>query len=70
MTYHSSFIKRGYISLQLKFEENAFYVNVECIQSIQGNGNDGSIIDMINGKIHYAVETPEQILEAIKEIYK
>ena len=71
MTYHSSFIKRGYLKLRYKFKKNEFfYANVEYIQSIQGNGDDGSIVDMTNGKSHYVIETPEQILDAIKEIYK
>ena len=69
MTYHSSFIKRGYISLQLKFEDANVFVNGDYIVSVKDKGKDGSIVEMTSGQMYYVKETPEKILELLRKLY-
>lgn len=69
MTYHSSFIKRGYISLQLKFEDVNVFVNGDYIVAVKANVKDGSIVEMTSGQVYYVKETPEKILELLRELY-
>lgn len=69
MTYHSSFIKRGYISLQLKFEDVNVFVNWDYIVAVKANVKDGSIVEMTSGQVYYVKETPEKILELLRELY-
>lgn len=69
MTYHSSFIKRGYISLQLKFEDANVFVNGDYIVAVKAEVKDGSIVEMTSGQVYYVKETPEKILELLKKLY-
>lgn len=69
MTYHSSFIKRGYISLQLKFEDANVFVNGDYIVAVKAKVKDGSIVEMTSGQVYYVKETPEKILELLRKLY-
>ena len=69
MTYHSSFIKRGYISLQLKFEDANVFVNGDYIVAVKDKVKDGSIVEMTSGQVYYVKETPEKILELLRKLY-
>ena len=69
MTYHSSFIKRGYISLQLKFEDANVFVNGDYIVAVKDKVKDGSIVEMASGQMYYVKETPEKILELLRKLY-
>ena len=69
MTYHSSFIKRGYITLQLKFEDANVFVNGDYIVAVKAKVKDGSIVEMTSGQVYYVKETPEKILELLKKLY-
>lgn len=69
MTYHSSFIKRGYITLQLKFEDANVFVNGDYIVAVKDKVKDGSIVEMTSGQVYYVKETPEKILELLRKLY-
>ena len=69
MTFHSSFIKRGYISLQLKFEDANVFVNGDYIVAVKDKVKDGSIVEMTSGQVYYVKETPEKILELLRKLY-
>ncbi len=69
MTYHYSFIKRGYISLQLKFEDANVFVNGDYIVAVKAKVKDGSIVEMTSGQVYYVKETPEKILELLRKLY-
>ena len=69
MTYHSSFIKRGYITLQLKFEDANVFVNGDYIVAVKDKVKDGSIVEMTSGQMYYVKETPEKILELLRKLY-
>ena len=69
MTYRSSFIKGGYISLQLKFEDANVFVNGDYIVAVKAKAKDGSIIEMTSGQVYYVKETPEKILELLRKLY-
>lgn len=69
MTYHSSFIKRGYITLQLKFEDANVFVNGDYIVAVKANVKDGSIVETTSGQVYYVKETPEKILELLRKLY-
>ena len=69
MTYRSSFIKRGYISLQLKFEDANVFVNGDYIVAVKAKLKDGSIVEMTSGQVYYVKETPEKILELLRKLY-
>lgn len=69
MTFHSSFIKRGYITLQLKFEDANVFVNGDYIVAVKDKVKDGSIVEMTSGQVYYVKETPEKILELLRKLY-
>lgn len=69
MTYRSSFIKGGYISLQLKFEDANVFVNGDYIVAVKAKAKDGSIVEMTSGQVYYVKETPEKILELLRKLY-
>lgn len=70
MTYHSSFIKRGYITLQLKFEDACILVNGDCIETVKSSGNvDGSVIWMRSGEVFRVKEETKEIMDALRKLY-
>ena len=69
MTYRSNVIKKGFIGLQLSFDDSKIYINAECFGYVLGNGNDGSIVGTTYDNFHYVKEKPEEILKRLKEMY-
>lgn len=69
-TYHSSFIKRGYITLQLRFEDASILVNGDCIETVKSSGDvDGSVIWMRSGQVFHVKEETKQIMDALRKLY-
>lgn len=69
MTYRSNVIKKGFIGLQLSFDDSKIYINVECFGYVRDNGHDGSLVGTTFGTAYYVKEKPDEILERLKEMY-
>ena len=70
MTFHSSFIKRGYITLQLKFEDASILVNGDCIETVKSlEGVDGSVIWMRSGQVFHVKEETKEIMDTLRKLY-
>ena len=70
MTYHSSFIKRGYITLQLRVEDAFILVNGDCIETVKCLGDvDGSVIWMRSGQVFHVKEETKEIMDTLRKLY-
>lgn len=70
MTYHSSFIKRGYITLQLRVEDASILVNGDCIETVKSSEDiDGSVIWMRSGQVFHVKENTKEIMELLRKLY-
>lgn len=70
MTFHSSFIKRGYITLQLRFEDAIILVNGDCIETVKSSEDvDGSVIWMRSGQVFHVKEETKEIMDALRNLY-
>lgn len=70
MTYHSSIIKRGYITLQLRFEDASILVNGDCIETVKSSDDvDGSVIWMSSGQVFHVKEEAKEIMDALRTLY-
>ena len=70
MTYHSSFIKRGYITLQLRVEDASILVIGDCIETVKSSEDvDGSVIWMRSGQVFHVKENTKEIMELLRKLY-